>query len=297
MEFREKVTEKVVVLGHLPMLSRPKKTLNLKPVGPSVFTQSTSKRTSTKTMRKVLTSVDSTPLDHHQQLLTPVTSQTSLNKSSGTSYLQSFKNLSKKGSSCKRFRNFPEVPQSKGINLERPLLHPGWFSKSQTGSQQGVSKKHNQDSHIILPHFSSLNLQIFAVFDGHGPNGHQVSSFLSSNLSKHLESSLQTHSQIKDLKTFLKNSLKSALNSLSQSLLKFKSIDSVFSGSTGVVVIIHSDFCICANVGDSRAVIGNFLNGSWVVYPLSKDHKPGDIEEKMRIESLGGLVEPLRGKV
>jgi serine/threonine protein phosphatase PrpC len=62
-----------------------------------------------------------------------------------------------------------------------------------------------------------------------------------------------------------------------------------------VIVLIHEHVCICGNVGDSRAVLGNNLNSTWTVYPLSKDHKPDDLEEKMRIESMGGVVEQVKG--
>jgi serine/threonine protein phosphatase PrpC len=31
---------------------------------------------------------------------------------------------------------------------------------------------------------------------------------------------------------------------------------------------------LCANVGDSRAILGKNKNGSWSAVPLSEDHKP-----------------------
>jgi serine/threonine protein phosphatase PrpC len=45
-------------------------------------------------------------------------------------------------------------------------------------------------------------------------------------------------------------------------LCKDDSIDTNFSGSTCVSVIVTSEKFICANVGDSRAVIGRYVNGS-----------------------------------
>lgn len=62
------------------------------------------------------------------------------------------------------------------------------------------------------------------------------------------------------------------------------------SGSTGVVVLLTPSHLICANTGDSRALLrrtGTFL-------PLSFDHKPNEVNEKTRITSAGGLVKSRR---
>ena len=78
-------------------------------------------------------------------------------------------------------------------------------------------------------------------------------------------------------------------------------IDTNFSGSTCVTVIYTPEKLVCANVGDSRAVLGRLVNGSsfkfkidWVNHDLSRDHKPSDIDEKQRIISRNGRVEPLK---
>lgn len=62
------------------------------------------------------------------------------------------------------------------------------------------------------------------------------------------------------------------------------------SGSTAVVVLITPSHIICANTGDSRAVLrrkGNTL-------PLSFDHKPSELPERLRITSAGGYVKGRR---
>jgi serine/threonine protein phosphatase PrpC len=58
------------------------------------------------------------------------------------------------------------------------------------------------------------------------------------------------------------------------------------SGSTCVVVMITPSHIICANAGDSRAIIQR--NGK--VLPLSFDHKPNNIPELQRINHAGGFV-------
>ncbi|KAL3801304.1 hypothetical protein ACHAWO_000988 [Cyclotella atomus] len=58
------------------------------------------------------------------------------------------------------------------------------------------------------------------------------------------------------------------------------------SGSTGVVVLITPTHILCANAGDSRAL----LCRSGAALPLSFDHKPNNDSEAARIDSIGGFV-------
>jgi len=58
------------------------------------------------------------------------------------------------------------------------------------------------------------------------------------------------------------------------------------SGSTIVVVMITPSHIICANAGDSRAI----LHQGKGVLPLSFDHKPSNVTELERIVSAGGFV-------
>ena len=57
-------------------------------------------------------------------------------------------------------------------------------------------------------------------------------------------------------------------------------------GCTACVVLITIDEIICANAGDSRAV----LTQSTSTYDLSDDHKPDNEDEKIRITNAGGFV-------
>jgi serine/threonine protein phosphatase PrpC len=62
------------------------------------------------------------------------------------------------------------------------------------------------------------------------------------------------------------------------------------SGSTGIVVLLTPSHIICANTGDSRAVLRRHGN----VLPLSFDHKPTDTAERRRILAAGGVVKGKR---
>jgi len=73
--------------------------------------------------------------------------------------------------------------------------------------------------------------------------------------------------------------------------------NAAFSGTTAVVVLVTPHFIICANLGDSRAVLHITDNPNNPESPLtsktialSVDHKPNVPEERERIESRGGTV-------
>lgn len=69
-----------------------------------------------------------------------------------------------------------------------------------------------------------------------------------------------------------------------------------YSGTTCVTVQLTGHKIICANSGDSRAILCCNDGKKWKVVPLSRDHKPEIPEEKERIESMNGRVDPFRSK-
>lgn len=96
--------------------------------------------------------------------------------------------------------------------------------------------------------------------------------------------------------------------------LRNRSFNVSFSGSTAVTVLLVGNRLICANVGDSRAVLASCkypkeIKGIelpeefktlpdnekiWLALPLSRDHKPDDEEELKRILESNGRVEPYK---
>ena len=70
-----------------------------------------------------------------------------------------------------------------------------------------------------------------------------------------------------------------------------------FQGCTAVVVMVTPDKIICANAGDSRAVLARSpqpLGLPMQTIALSEDHKPENFGERKRIEACGGFVEDNR---
>lgn len=58
------------------------------------------------------------------------------------------------------------------------------------------------------------------------------------------------------------------------------------SGTTGVIILVTPHHIVCANAGDSRAILAR--NG--VALPLSFDHKPANDVEAVRVDKSGGFV-------
>lgn len=66
----------------------------------------------------------------------------------------------------------------------------------------------------------------------------------------------------------------------------------MFSGTTAVFTLIYNNQIICANSGDSRAILcSQNYAGIWNFTPLSRDHKPEEPDEAMRIRKSNGRIE------
>lgn len=69
------------------------------------------------------------------------------------------------------------------------------------------------------------------------------------------------------------------------------SIDTDFSGTTSVLATIRGKKLTCANVGDSRIIVGRLdKSGKMKAVEVSDDHKPDRPDEQKRIEAKGGRV-------
>jgi len=175
------------------------------------------------------------------------------------------------------------VPITKKIKQIHEMTKKGFAGKNQ--------KKINQDTFFVKKNFPLCDNSMFiGVCDGHGVTGHEVSKYLKENLpeslfneimKKHLKSGKQP------LKKIIEDVFKTTNDELSYEL-----IDTDYSGSTCVSLIYTPEKIICANVGDSRCIMGRCINDSWIPKPLSRDHKPTEKDEEKRIFSKKGRIEP-----
>lgn len=157
-----------------------------------------------------------------------------------------------------------------------------YYLKFKTGSMMGIPKEQNQDSYIIQsPLLASKAQHFFAVCDGHGPEGHTVSRLIKTTIIPILEKKMLRFGGI--------DALKFAIDETCQKVLHAR-FDCSFSGSTFVGVLIVGDTLWCANIGDSKAVIGSSVSSPCVPVELTRDHKPNRKDEVDRIIMHGGRI-------
>ena len=161
--------------------------------------------------------------------------------------------------------------------------------------------KINQDSYVLEKNINGiLNFNIFGVLDGHGEFGHLASQFVK----RYIINRIKNHPLIKGLdnpqeiyKVLSANGYRIITNIYIDADVQIKKekFNCEMSGTTCVLVIELEEHLICANTGDSRAILvysessNNNLSSSQI-YNLSYDFKPELPGEKKRIEECGGAV-------
>ena len=169
------------------------------------------------------------------------------------------------------------------------------------GTKENGMKKINQDTYIIEKNINRVeNFNLFGVFDGHGEFGHLASRFVKNFISDKLKNNpliknsrnpYQIYEKLKQngyeiiAKIFIDADVQ----------IQKEKFNCQMSGTTSVIVIQCCEKLICANAGDSRAIVvfdknnsENLINSH--VYPLSFDCKPNLPNEFRRIYQFGGTI-------
>ncbi|CAD8143716.1 unnamed protein product [Paramecium pentaurelia] len=180
--------------------------------------------------------------------------------------------------SQKTFKKPPLQQKSRRIiNSKIPKLEIQLYygSLSKAGFD-GFCEKTNQDREFA--EIIDDEQGIFAVMDGHGTDGDQISTFVRDYFQQYA---------IKDFKTidFVKLFANAHSNVASHS-----HFDSLMSGTTATLIVIRDQVIHCAWVGDSRAILCSKQQNKLITTDLSIDHKPHLLKEKKRIENQGGAV-------
>ena len=185
------------------------------------------------------------------------------------------------------------IPEDMKVNASPEGRVKNVGSLSQAGKGEDGFTKVNQDSFLVLQNEYGLkDFNIFSVMDGHGVNGHLVSRFVTKYFTSFFKNNKKMNCNNSEdavcyrLKKNDYDILKKAFRHAERDIGKNSDIDANFSGTTCVMVFQVGEKIICANVGDSRAII---VKGNKVT-PLSIDQKPDDPEESKRIVQNGGEI-------
>ena len=165
-----------------------------------------------------------------------------------------------------------------------------------SGPNQSI-KKLNQDDYFIYKNFLNNPSYIYmGVCDGHGIFGQNISFYLKEHLPNNLMNGF-IEKNIVNLSELNVNLMSEIVEYIFQKtnreMNEDERIDSSFSGSTCISSIFTPERLFCINVGDSRCVLGKYNKekNEWIPLNLSRDHKPSDPKEKLRILNNGGRVE------
>ena len=212
----------------------------------------------------------------------------------------------------KKDESLPKENANRGIDVryndfDGSGLVKNYGGVTRPGKDVAGKIKTNQDAIVCLTNINNIkNFNMFGVLDGHGPDGHFVSEFMSD----FIPSKLINNPEIKALsdceeiyKKYKENNCKIITQAFldADKQLEKVQFDALESGTTCCLIIHIGKHIMCANTGDSRALVvfdsSNNPNPKNLDYlreePLSIDYKPDLPEESERIIMAGGVVEPM----
>merc|ERR1740117_1652790 len=170
------------------------------------------------------------------------------------------------------------------------------FTLSETGiklrygflSQRGYYPedlyKANQDAFKIIEKFNdNTSCILFGVFDGHGADGDHCSYFVRDNIEAHLKATLQRYDND------FERAYKEAFVNLNVQMHD-TDFDDTMSGTTAITAYFDGREVCVANIGDSRAVIGEQKGRRIIAYSLSIDQTPYRQDERERVKQAGAVI-------
>jgi len=192
------------------------------------------------------------------------------------------------------------------ISLPRTVQKYAFLTK--TGMINGKQKKNNQDALSIISNFADTKNQwFFAVCDGHGLYGHEISNYIQKMLPMFISHYITANRILHTVRNKInityedthkiKKAIQDGFYRVNSELFHpDRGFNITYSGSTTVSIVIRGNWLVCSNVGDSRAVLGRKSGNTWQAVAISRDQKPDNPVERQRIEARGGRVEAFKGK-
>jgi len=155
---------------------------------------------------------------------------------------------------------------------------------SQRGYYPEDLYKANQDAFKVVPKFNGNKNEIFfGVFDGHGVDGDSCSYFVRDNIEAELKKQIAKYPEDFE-KAYKESFVQVNLNMHAQDF------DDSMSGTTAIGAFFHGTEFTVANIGDSRAVVGERKGKRVIAYSLSIDQTPYRQDERERVKASGAVV-------
>ena len=138
--------------------------------------------------------------------------------------------------------------------------------------------KINQDSFFIKEKFlDNENNYFLGVCDGHGEKGQIISQYVSEKLPEYINN-INSESIINEFKK------------INKEIYDNNNIESDISGTTVSSLILISNKILSINLGDSRSCIFKKENDRYSYKYLTRDHKPTEKDERIRIINNNGRI-------
>mmetsp|Transcript_4013 Transcript_4013/g.10221 ORF Transcript_4013/g.10221 Transcript_4013/m.10221 type:complete len:347 (+) Transcript_4013:510-1550(+) len=145
-----------------------------------------------------------------------------------------------------------------------------------------ATAKINQDCGCFVNPFAWPGQALFAVFDGHGPEGEVVSNAAMSNVFELLADDLR-------LELDTEAAMVGAFDGAELALRKSFPAEALHSGAVAVAVLLRLDKIFIAGAGDCRCVLARKrADGGFDALDLSVDHNFENASERERVLAAGG---------
>lgn len=156
---------------------------------------------------------------------------------------------------------------------------------SQRGYYPEDLYKANQDRYLALPKPTGRSDEIIlGVFDGHGNEGDQCSNFVRKMMAIELDK------MCKREKRDFPKAYQQTFKIIDDLMHQAEDFDDSYSGTTAITAVFRGLDLHVANIGDSRAIVGERRGNRVIAYTLSVDQTPYRKDERERIKASGGII-------
>ena len=193
--------------------------------------------------------------------------------------------------------NLPSTNTSHHQHISKQIHYIS--TSTHKGKSPFPNEKHSNQDTFFISNFKEINYTFIGVCDGHGVNGHLISKYIQEHLPKIVYSNLTSKLHNKPFSkhsSIIHKYIENSFILLNSKLSNDANIDSNFSGSTCVSLLMNNESLYSANVGDSRAIKGRYVTkeSKWKYDTLTRDHKATEQDEIKRIERFGGRISPFQ---